>query len=419
MLYSVVMTSHFTADFFARNRASLRQAVGSDVPIVITANGNMQRSADATFRFIQDSNFWYLTGVNAADLVLVMTAAETYLIAPDLSPEKQIFDGAYDLAAITARSGVTDIVDEQTGWQRLADALQPAHQVATLGANPSYITRHRLHSLPYRRRLIAKLRRLDRAVHIQDIRPLLVTLRCTKQPPELLALQQAIDITAATLQDVAKPTVLQTAQHEYELEAAIGYGFRRRGAEGHAFDPIVGAGADGTTLHHVDNNGPIATHDMIVLDVGASVEHYTADITRTVCKQPFSQRQADVFQAVATVQDYALGLLRPGVLLKDYEAAVATCMSEQLQRLGLIKTTTADQIRRYFPHATSHFLGLDVHDVGDYQQPLAANMVVTCEPGIYIPEEGIGVRIEDDVLITETGNRVLSAACPRLLTAVQ
>jgi len=413
------MNTFFTADFFANNRAKLRASIDTNTPIVITANGMMQRAADEPFKFVQDSNFWYLTGLNDADLVLVIAKDSTFLIAPVLSAERETFDGAYDLTAISQRSGITEILDEHTGWQRVKALVQAGHAVATCASPPSFLSRHRLHTPPYRRRLIAKLKRLDPSLAITDVRSLLAHARAVKQPEELRALQRAIDITTETLIEVAHPNTLTSATHEYELEAAISYGFRRRGAEGHAFEPIVGAGQHATTLHHVNNNGSMAKNDLIVLDVGASVEHYAADITRTVCKQPLSARQQAVFDAVAAVQDYALTLLRPGALMHDYEQAVAECMGTQLQKLGLVSTSTHAAVRRYFPHATSHFLGLDTHDVGDYQQPLAANMVLTCEPGIYIPEEGIGIRLEDDVLITKTGNQVLSAACPRRLGFVQ
>jgi Xaa-Pro aminopeptidase len=126
-----------------------------------------------------------------------------------------------------------------------------------------------------------------------------------------------------------------------------------------------------------------------------------------------------VFKAVAAAQDYALSLLKPGLVAREYETAVETFVGKELISLGVIAEAKRENIRRYFPHATSHFLGLDVHDVGDYRKPLEPGMVLTCEPGIYIPEEQIGVRIEDDILITETGHTVLSSACPRELTPVK
>lgn len=412
------MTSPFSADFFTANRQRLRQLVGHDDPIIITGNGNMQRAADEPFKFTQDSNFWYLTGLSAPELTLVMTVQGDFLIVPALSLERQVFDGAHDLTAYTARSGLTDILGERDGWTRVRSSLAN-HRVATLGMPPSYLSRYRMFSLPYRRRLLAKLKRLDAHLEVQDIRLQLARMRAVKQPAELTALQRAIDITTDTLKEVTQTDILQPARQEYELEAAISYGFRRRGADGHAFEPIVGAGMHATTLHHIDNRGPITPGEFIVLDVGASVEHYAADITRTVSQQPWTARQQQVFDAVAYVQDYALSLLKPGILLHDYEAAIADHMGGVLRDLGLIDKPTPSAIRQYFPHATSHFLGLDTHDVGDYARPLEPGMVITCEPGIYIPAEGLGVRIEDDILITENGYRSLSEACPRRLSRLQ
>jgi Xaa-Pro aminopeptidase len=276
-----------------------------------------------------------------------------------------------------------------------------------------------VYTLPYRRRLLTKLQRIRPNVNIRDIRQELAGLRVLKQPAELLAIQSAIDITTETLQELTTPAVLGQAAYEYELEAALSYGFRKRGAEGHGFAPIVGAGAHSTTLHHMENSGPIAPGDMIVLDVGAGVEHYSADISRTVSKQPMAGLQAAVFKSVVAAQDYALSLIKPGVYLREYEQAVEAFIGHELVRLGVITEPSHEAIRRHFPHATSHFLGLDTHDVGDYRQPLAPGMVITCEPGIYLPEQHIGVRIEDDILITEAGHTVLSSACPRELTPVQ
>ncbi len=407
------MQSFFTSDFFAGNRAKLRSAIASDAPIVITGNGTMQKGADEAFPFHQDSSFWYLTGLSTPDLVLVITARETYLIAPTLSFEREAFDGAHDFVAFTATSGITQIVDSATGWKKVRDELARTHTVATPLSAPSYMKRHGLHTLPYRRRLIEKLKRLDRDVAVQDIREEIARLRCVKQPEELQALQRAIDITTETIADIRQPEFLNTVRYEYEIEAAITYGFRKRGADGPAFFSIVGAGKHSTTLHHQENDGEIETGDLIVIDIGASVERYDADITRTISNQPLSGRKAELWNAVAEVQTYALGLIKPGVQPLDYEKQVETYMGAKLLELGVIREATRENIRHYFPHATSHFLGLDLHDAGDYREPWQANMVITCEPGIYIPEEGIGVRIEDDILITKDGCEVLSAACPR------
>jgi Xaa-Pro aminopeptidase len=264
--------------------------------------------------------------------------------------------------------------------------------------------------------MASRLKRHVPDVQIIDIRPELARLRMIKQKPELEALQKAIDITSESLNDALK--VRKRYTQEYELEAAITHGFRFRGAQGHSFEPIVAGGRNACTLHNVKNESPLKRDELVVCDVGAEVEHYAADITRTVCFGKPTARQQAVYEAVLSVQEYALGLLKPGTNLKKYEEKVAKRMGTELKSLGLIKKLDHDQIRHYFPHATSHFLGLNVHDVGDYQLPLEEGMVLTCEPGIYIPEEGIGVRLEDDVLITKTGNKVLSAACVKQLAPI-
>ncbi|HUB93646.1 MAG TPA: M24 family metallopeptidase, partial [Verrucomicrobiae bacterium] len=166
-------------------------------------------------------------------------------------------------------------------------------------------------------------------------------------------------------------------------------------------------------------NSPIQESDVIVLDVGAEVQHYAADIARTISQAPITGRTSDVWRAVADTQDYAFSLIKPGVMPYEYETAVEQFIGEKLLELGILKTITRDGIRRYFPHATSHFLGLDTHDTGNYRAPWQAGMVIAVEPGIYLPDENIGVRLEDDVLITETGYELLSNACPRELTTVQ
>jgi Xaa-Pro aminopeptidase len=232
-----------------------------------------------------------------------------------------------------------------------------------------------------------------------------------KQPEEISAIQSAIDITAASLENAFKSKY----QYEYELEAEITAGFRRRGATGHAFAPIVAAGKRTCTLHNVANNAAIGKGELVVADVGADVEHYAADITRTVSFDEPSKRQQAVYDAVLEAQAFAFSLLKPGMSFQDYRDQTDNFIGEKQRKLGLIKTINDENIRKYYPHSASHFLGLNVHDVGDYSQPLQAGSVITVEPGIYIPEEAIGVRIEDDVLITEKGIKILSDKLPRHL----
>ncbi len=412
-----IMKSHFSTSFFAANRASLRKSVHSATPIVIAGNGLLQRNSDTSFPFRQDSNFWYLTGIDEPDLTLVITSDDAFIMAPQRDTTRQTFDGALDVNALVNQSGVTQILPERKGWELLRKELAAAREVLVMGSSGLYDKRHGTWANPSTHELRRKLKRNSRNVKLAAIDSQLAALRVIKQPQEIEALRSAIRITTETIQEVRRK--LTSYRYEFEVEAAISNGFRMRGASGHSFSPIIANGGRATVLHNVANNGQLGAQALTVVDIGAEVEQYAADITRTLAYDAPNTRQLAIFNAVLAVQAYALALLKPGTMLRDYERSVANEMGKQLIKLGLITTIEYDSVRQYYPHATSHFLGLDVHDVGDYNKPLEAGMVMTCEPGIYIPEEGIGIRIEDDVLITATGNTVLSSACPTNLFTVQ
>jgi Xaa-Pro aminopeptidase len=393
----------------------MREHLGDERPIVVTANGLLQRGADSTYEFAQDANFWYLTGIDEPDVILVMDGEREFLIVPTREATREAFDGAVDLKVLAEQSGISDILDEINGWNRMDGLLTQQPAVATMANAPTYITELGMYANPARARLLKRLHKHVENLEVIDIRPELARLRMIKQPEELLAIQAAIDTTSETLDNLLTAIKLKRYGYEYELEADITRGFRYGGASGHAFEPIVAGGKRACTLHNVANTAALKSGELIVCDVGAEVSHYAADITRTVVKGKATQRQRDVYQAVLESQAYALELLRPGIHLRTYEKKVANFVGKQLKQLGLTKTLDHDSIRKYFPHATSHFMGLNVHDVGDYEQPLKAGVVLTCEPGIYIPEEGIGVRLEDDILITADGHQILSAACRKAL----
>lgn len=408
------MQSLFNSEFFAHNRRRLREQCRQEL-IVVTANGRLQRSGDDTYTFKQDANFWYLTGLDEPDLVLVMAADAEYLIVPKLSGVREIFEGGLDKAELRRRSGISTILDSKPGWARLSDQVRRARQLATLPALPAYVAAAGFYANPARARLRRRLRALNRSLSLADIAPNLASLRQIKQPAELAAIRQAIAITAAGVKAALRADMLKHYRNEYEIEAALTREFRTRGAAGHGFEPIVAAGDHACTLHYNANSGRLRRGELVIVDVGAEVENYAADLTRTIATGQPSERQREVHAAVLEVQRYAISLLKPGALLKDYEKAVLTFMGEKLQQLGLIKTVTPQNIRRHFPHAASHFLGLNVHDVGLRTQPLEPDMVLTVEPGIYISEENLGVRLEDDVLITKIGAEVLSSALPHTL----
>jgi len=409
------MSSRFTSEFFAANRGRLRELFTGTAPIVITANGLLQRGTDNSYRFAQDASFWYLTGINEPDIVLVMDRDKEYLIVPERNASREAFDGSVEYEALTQRSGVQTICDSKAGWEQLAGRLKKVKHVATIAPPPAYIEQIGLYTNPARATLVQKLKLDNEELHLLDIGPHLSRLRMVKQAIELEAIQAAIDITVSTLKSALKPARLRKYTYEYQLEAELSRGFRWRGASGHAFEPIVAGGIRACTMHYLANDGPFVSDELVVIDVGAEIEYYAADIARTISLSPPSRRQQTVHTAVLEVRQFALELLRPGTLLHDYEQQIEHFMGEKLRELGLIKTIDQDSVRTFFPHRTSHFLGLNAHDAGDYERPLESGVVLTVEPGIYIMAEGIGVRIEDDVLITPSGHKVLSDKLSREL----
>lgn len=408
------MKSFFSSDFFAGNRQRLKEASGTGELIAVTANGLLQKSnVDSAHLFYQDADFWYLTGINEPDIILVMDGNDEYLIVPDRPAIREAFDGAVAYGPLAKRSGVRTVVDGKTGWERLARSLEKTGRVSTPAAPPAYLERYGIYTNPARANLGARLKSHAGRLKLLDLQPDLARLRMIKQPQELKAMQAAIDITMETMKDVLKTSSRKKYGYEYEIEAELTRGFRRHGADGHSFEPIVAGGERACTLHNVANDNRLAANELVIVDVGAEVEHYAADITRTVSLRPPSKRQVEVHAAVLDVQRFALSLLKPGITFKDYEGQVRNYMGGKLRELGLIKTNSPKNVQKFYPHGTSHYIGLNVHDAGDHDRPLEPGVVVSCEPGIYIPKEGIGIRIEDDVLITKTGNKVLSSKLPK------
>lgn len=408
------MGETFSADFFKRNRERLQTLFTGTAPIVLIANGLLQRSTDTAYPFNQDGNFWYLTGINEPNVILVMDKGKEYLILPELSEVRQAFDGKQDGTNLSLVSGITEILNERDGWKKLSARIKRAGSVAVLSPSTSYIEALGMYTNPSRKRLIRELEKENSTLTLLDLRTHLQRLRMVKQPEELAAIQQAIDVTTTALTKIYKKYKKGMYKNEFEIELELTNYFFQAGGQGHSFEPIVAAGDKSCTIHPQDNHRPITPKSSLLLDVGAKVNYYSADISRSWSVKP-SKRYETVHASVLEVAEYAREKLKPGVLLKDYEQDIEHFMGEKLRTLGLIKNIDHDSVRRYFPHATSHFLGIDVHDVGDYGLPLEAGTVLTVEPGIYIPEEGIGIRIEDDILITTEGSTNLSGNLPASL----
>lgn len=408
------METLFAADFFKGNRQKLRSLFTGKAPIVLTANGLFQKSADETYHFSQDSSFWYLTGVDEPNVLLVMDKDKEYLIVPELSHAKEMFDGAINREKLMACSGINEVLSEKEGWKRLGKRLKNVQNVAVLASAPSFIEPLGMYTNPARRRLIREIRKYNSGLNLLDLRQHLQRMRMVKQPIELAAIQKAIDITVFGLKKTQAKFEKGLYENEFEIELDLTKFFKQKGASGHGFDPIVAGGPRGAQIHYMDNNAAVNHKDPMLLDIGARYQHYSADISRCWIAEPTKRFQA-IYEAAREVADYSISILKPGVIIQEYEKLVEEFMGEKLRTLGLIKTISSESVRHYFPHRVSHFLGIDVHDVGDYEYPIEPNVVLTVEPGIYVPEEGIGVRIEDDVLITDKGVDVLSAKLPSVL----
>ncbi|MEO8863285.1 MAG: aminopeptidase P family protein [Candidatus Saccharimonadales bacterium] len=406
------MDTKLTAEFFRGNRERLRELFTGRAPIVLTAAGLLQKSTDTPYPFFQDGNFWYLTGIDEPNIVLVMDKGKEYLIVPELSASREAFDGALPLEAMAKISGVSEVLTEKEGWKRLGSRIKRVNSVAVLPAANSYIDALGMYTNSARRRLVREIKHFNSEITLLDLRLHLQRMRMVKQPGELQAIQRAVDATVDSLKFIEKKFYAGKYTNEFEIEHDLTKQFWKNNASGHSFEPIVAAGSKATTIHPTGNTGPVSPTGQLLMDVGASYDHYAADISRTWMVEP-SKQFISVRSAVVEVADYAMSLLKPGVVLRAYEQDIEQFMGEKLRELGLIKTIEHDSVRQYFPHSTSHFLGIDVHDVGDYDHPLEPGVILTVEPGIYIPDDGIGVRVEDDVLITETGCTNLSAKLER------
>jgi Xaa-Pro aminopeptidase len=242
---------------------------------------------------------------------------------------------------------------------------------------------------------------------VEPLAPIMAGLRLVKDEDEIRRLRRAIDITARAHREAWR--LAEPGLHEYEIEAAIEYVFRAAGAERVGFPSIVGSGPNGTVLHYDENRRRTEAGDLVVVDIGAEFGYYTADLTRTFpVSGSFTARQRAIYELVLGAQEVAFEHIRPGATIADLTRAARAHIDRNSRDL-----CGGSSCNRYFVHGLSHWLGMDVHDVGDYGTPLAAGMVLTVEPGLYLPDEALGVRIEDDVLVTEDGYELLSADLPR------
>jgi Xaa-Pro aminopeptidase len=335
-----------------------------------------------TWAYRPDPDFLYLTGQRDGELALLLAEGVDVAFAPPRNPTWELWNGPR-LAPGTA----------------LADASGFAEVRALTELNDRIVR-----ALPkdegtvYLIGVSAEELELPEGYTTRSCEREVAALRQVKDAGELALLQRAIDITCAALTEAIRS--IEPGQPEYEIQAVIEYLFGRYGAQRPGFGSIVGAGPNSCVLHYNSNRGLAGAGQLVVMDVGAELWGYTADVTRTVpVSGRFTPRQREVYEVVLRAQEAGIAACRPGATIRDVHAAARRVIREA-------------GYGEYFPHGTSHWLGLDVHDVGAYGRALEPGMVLTVEPGIYIAAEQLGIRIEDDVVVTEDGCRLLSGGVP-------
>ncbi len=430
----------FDPAVFAARRDAFMQAIGPGGVAVVRSLPERLRNGDAYHPFRQHSDVIYLTGFVEPDTTLVLRpGAETervVMFVRPRDPDMEVWDGKRaGLEGAKERYGADAAYPATELPTRLAELLangEELHYALGIDDEMDLLVARAIARL---RRTEKKGKRPPRAVI--DPRIALHELRLHKRPEELAALRKASEITCDAHLEAMRAGRPGTFEHE--LEAVINYTFRRRGGGGPGYATIVGAGENATILHYIENRCAIADGDLVLVDAGCEYDHYTADITRTwPANGKFSAPQRKIYELVLATQKRAVAMAVPGATIDQIHDFCIRSLTEGMIELGLlagpVEARIEDQtFKKFFMHGTSHWLGLDVHDVGAYThdgkaRPLAAGMVITIEPGLYVaidapdvpPEyRGIGVRIEDDVAITATGNEVLTAACPKEIEAIE
>jgi len=389
---------------------------------IFSSNDIMPTNADGTMPFRQNSDILYLSGVDQEESILVIfpeasnPAHREILFLKKTSEEIAIWEGekltkekAQDL------TGIQSIMWLESFESTLKYLMVEAEKVFL----PSNEHTRRGKETETREERFQKWIMNEYPLHNYDrAAPIMQRLRSVKSKEEIDQMQNACKITEKGLRRVLK--FIKPGVKEYEIEAEYMHEFLRNGSRGFAYTPIIASGFNACVLHYVENNQKCKDGDLILMDVGCEYGNYASDMTRTIpVNGKFTERQKEVYSAVLRVMKKSMKLLKPGVLLGDYHKKVGKLMEEELLKLGLLtKEDIKNQdeswpaYKKYFMHGTSHFIGLDVHDVGLWHEPIRAGMVFTVEPGIYIREENIGIRLENDIVITENGYKDLMADIP-------
>lgn len=394
------------AEFFQGNRSRLAEAIKGGL-VVVTGHEEMQRTLDQAFTFEQEANFWYLSGIDVPRWKLVYdgTRNHTWLVRPVVDEVERIFSGEVDPKELLKKSGADEIIDAADLEQLLRQLHRKHSTVYTIA--PIAAERYTFVQNPAPKQLHKMLDRVFTSVI--DCTKELATLRAIKQPNEIKAMKRAIDLTVDAFTLLYNS--LDQCKHEYEVEAVVTHRFRQNNAY-HAYDPIVAVGKNACTLHYIKNDMSLRKGQLLLCDIGATYDGYAADITRTYAYGNPTARQTAVLGVLAKAQAKIIKFIKPGVSFASYIEDSDRIIAESLREIGFTGDSDRELVSEYMPHAISHGLGIDVHDsLGGYKE-FVPGMVLTVEPGIYIPRESIGARIEDDILVTERGHQNLSSKLP-------
>ena len=398
---------------YVANRQKFTAQMAANTLAVFNSNDIYPVSADSTLPFAQHRDILALSGVDQEESILVLfpnasnPAHREVLFLKETSELIAIWEGE-KLTKQTAfdTSGIQTVY-----WLQQFPTIfkQMMAEASGIYLNTNEHLRANTEVETREDRFIKQVKQDYPAHQVHKSAPIMHKIRSIKSPLELDLMQTACNITEAGVRRLLgfiKPGVW-----EYEIEAELAHEFLRKRSKGFAYTPIVASGKNACILHYIENNQQCLDGDVILLDVGAEYANYSSDLTRCIpVNGRFTARQKAVYNAVLHVKNEATKLLVPGTIMAEYHKQVGLIMEEQLVKLGLI---TLEDIKnqdpawpaykKYFMHGTSHFLGLDTHDVGLWHEPIAANMVFTVEPGIYIPAEGLGIRLEDDVVVQASG----------------
>jgi Xaa-Pro aminopeptidase len=401
---------------FKTNRKNFMGQMKPSSLAAFNSNDVFKTGADSTMPFKQHRDIFYLSGADQEDTILVL-----FPDCPDPAHREVLFvtETNEHIAVWEGEKLTKEKATEVTGidtvyWLKEFDKkfFEMMTQAETVYFNTNEHYRQAVEMQTREDRFILKTKAQFPAHNYAKSAPIMQRLRAVKHPLEIELMQTACDITNAGFRRVlefVKPGVM-----EFEIEAEFLHEFFRRRSDGFAYTPIIASGNNANVLHYIENNQECKDGDLILMDVGAIYANYSADMSRTVpVNGKFTKRQKEVYNAVNNVKKAATKLLVPGTLWKEYHKEVGNIMTAELLALGLLDKADVQNedkdwpaYKKYFMHGTSHHIGLDTHDYGLLWEPMQAGNVFTVEPGIYIPEEGIGIRLEDDVVIQEKGDPV-------------